>query len=90
MASVQQVLNGLAKYLGSEDLTLIVHVNQATRFLPPELTVPPLRLAVPWVFAAISPDRSRRALWGDVFERVDSWQVGTFDYPEPALELGRD
>lgn len=82
-ASVQEVINGLAMYTGSEDLTVVVHLNQATRFLPSELTIPSLRLAALWVFAGIAPDQSRWAMWGNLLEPVDSWQAGTFDYPEP-------
>lgn len=80
-ASVQQVINGLAKYPGSEDLTVVVHLNQATRFLPSTLTIPPLRLAALWVFAGITPDQSRWTMWGDLLEPVNLWQAGTFDYP---------
>jgi hypothetical protein len=83
-ASIQEVINGLAKYPGSEDVTVVVHLNQRTRFLPSELTIPPLRLAALWVFAGITPDQSRWAMWGNLLEPVESWQGGTFDYPEPA------
>lgn len=83
LASVQGIINALAKYLGSEDLTVVVHLNQATRFLPSELTIPPVRVAALWVLAGISPDQSRWAIWGNLVEPVDSWQAGTFDYPEP-------
>lgn len=82
-ASVQEVIDGLAKYPGSEDVTVVVHLNQRTRFLPSELTIPPLRLAALWVFAGITPDQSRWAMWGNLLEPVESWQAGTFDYPEP-------
>lgn len=83
-ASVQEVIDGLGKYPGSEDVTVVVHLNQRTRFLPSELTIPPLRLAALWVFAGITPDQSRWAMWGNLLEPVESWQAGTFDYPEPA------
>lgn len=82
-ASLQEIIDGLAKYPGSTDLTVAVHVNRATRFLPSELTIPPLRLAALWVFAGISPDQSRWGIWGNLLEPRDSWQAGTFDYPEP-------
>jgi hypothetical protein len=82
-ASVQEVINGLAKYAGSEGLTVVVHLNQATRFVPSELCIPALRISALWVFAGISPDHSRWAIWGNLVEPFDSWQVGAFDYPEP-------
>lgn len=80
-ASVQSVIDGLSKYPGSPDLTVAIHLNRATRFVPSDLVIPPLHVAAVWVFSGISPDQSRWAMWGNLLEPREDWQAGTFEYP---------
>lgn len=77
-ASLQEVVDGLQKYPDSADLTVAIHLNQATPFSPMELAIPPLKIAALWVFGAISPDQSKWMLWGNFLEKV-RW--GEFLYP---------
>ena len=74
LASVQGIINALAKYLGSEDLTVVVHLNQATRFLPSELTIPPVRVAALWVLAGIDEVTFLSHIRGGGLDLVE-WQL---------------
>jgi hypothetical protein len=78
-ASVQGVVDGLQKYVDSEDLTVVIHLNRTVNgFSPDALTIPPLKIAALWVFAAIAADRSRWVIWGNFLEDL-RW--GEFTYP---------
>ncbi len=77
-ASVQEVVNGLQKYMDSAELTVVIHLNQVTPFSPMDLVIPPLNIAALWVFAAINADASKWVMWGNFLEKV-RW--GEFAYP---------
>ncbi len=77
-ASVQTIVDALAKYTDSGDLTIAIHLNQETHFDPSTFIVPPLKIAALWVFGAISPDQMEWGLWGNFLETP----IGTrFEYP---------
>jgi hypothetical protein len=80
LASVQATIDALAaKYVDSEDLTVIIYLNQQVYFDPTQLRIPKLRLAGLWVFGALSESQSEWGLWGDV---LTDKPVGTrFTYP---------
>jgi hypothetical protein len=78
-ASVEAVIESLQKYSDSKDLTVAIHLNQEIReFNPSTLRVPPLNIAALWIFGAVSPDKSRWAIWGNF---LDQLQAGEFQYP---------
>ena len=77
-ASVQERVNALSKYVGSEDLTVAIYLNQSVHFDPAKLVVPRLKIAALWVFGAISPDKEKWALWGNFLEEPQGTQ---FAYP---------
>lgn len=77
-ASVQGIVDALAKYSDSSELTVAIHLNQRSYFDPGELSIPDLRIAALWIFGAISEDESDWGLWGNFLESP----VGTrFEYP---------
>jgi len=77
-ASIQEVVDGLTKYVDSEDLTVAIHLNQNSTFQPTKLVIPSLRIAALWVFAAITADQTKWALWGNFLESPEGTQ---FEYP---------
>ena len=77
-ASVQERVNALAKYVDSEDLTVVIYLNQRGHFHPAQLVVPPLKIAALWVFGAISPDKEQWGLWGNFLETPEGTR---FEYP---------
>jgi hypothetical protein len=79
VASVQEVVAGLQKYVNSEDLTVAIHLNRTVRgFNPAEIVVPPLKVAALWIFGAIAADQSRWAIWGNF---LDVREACEFTYP---------
>jgi hypothetical protein len=79
VASVQHVIEGLQKYVNSEDLTVAIHLNRiVSGFNPAEIVVPPLKIAALWMFGAIAADQSRWAIWGNF---LDDLQAREFSYP---------
>lgn len=79
--TVQDVINDLQKYVNSDDLTVVIHLNRDLRgFAPLELMIPPLKIAALWILAARTPDQSQWMLWGNFMETI-RW--GEFSYPEP-------
>ncbi len=77
-ASIQEVINKLKRLVDSEELTVAIHLNQGNLFEPKKLKIPPLRIAALWIFAAVSPDQSTWALWGNFLETPECI---TFQYP---------
>jgi hypothetical protein len=77
-ASLQAIVDSLAKYADSEDLTIAIHLNQQMHFEPSELLIPPLRIAALWVFGSISPDQSSWGLWGNFLEAPEGMH---YEYP---------
>jgi hypothetical protein len=77
-ATVEQIVESLAKYVDSEDLTVAIHLNRQAHFDPTVLSVPPLKIAALWVFASISPDQSQWGLWGNFLEQPEG---SRFAYP---------
>ena len=79
-ACLQDVLNGLEKYVDSADLVVAVHVNQVGTITTGELVAPKTKLGGLWIFLATNPDQTEWVLYGDL---QDSAQSETFfRYPE--------
>lgn len=78
-SSLQSVVDGLAKYQASEQLTVAVHLNRKGRFEPGTLVIPALKLAALWAFGVVSEDQSNWFLCGDLLEPGPSFTF--FDYP---------
>jgi hypothetical protein len=77
--TVQDVINGLQKYVDSDDLTVVIHLNRTVSgFAPLELVIPPLKIGALWILAAVTADQSRWFLWGNFLETI-RW--GEFSYP---------
>jgi hypothetical protein len=76
--SAQDVIDSLARYVDSPELTVAIHLNRVTRFTPTELVIPPLKLAALWIFGAVSPDQSKWAIWGNFLGDLESSE---FVYP---------
>jgi hypothetical protein len=76
--SVQHIIDKLTRY-NSPDLTVVIHLNRLVEFEPGSLKIPKLRLSTLWIMAAVLPDQSRWALWGDFLGN----DLGAleFDYP---------
>jgi len=69
-ASIQSVIDSLARYVDSADLTVAILLNQpGRRFSPSELVIPKLNLAALWILASLSPDQTRWGLWGNFLEQ---------------------
>jgi hypothetical protein len=64
-ANLKDVLASLDKYRTSSELIVAIHLNQENHFEPNDVVVPSLPLGGLWMFAGISPDHARWALWGD-------------------------
>jgi hypothetical protein len=79
-ASVQSVIDGLAKYPVSTGLTVAIRVNQEGMLDLDEITIPPLPIAALWIYGSMSQDGSRWFLSGNLLqpEPDEGW---IFDYP---------
>ncbi len=64
-ADLSSVVEKLACYPDSSDLTVAIHLNQTRPFDAPAIHIPELHFAGLWVFGSISHDASRWWLWGD-------------------------
>jgi hypothetical protein len=78
-ASIDDVIAKLRKYPDSHQLTVAIHLNQALRFDPAKVLIPPLRVGSIWAFAAISADQHQWGLWGDFMDTPTGTQ---FQYPK--------
>jgi hypothetical protein len=81
-ATLDSVIHSLEKYTDSSDLTVVIHLNQASRFEPEALRLQHLKLASVWVFAAATADQSLWNLWGNFTE--DGPYGTQFSYPAEA------
>lgn len=78
-ASFDTLLQGLAKYSGKKDLTVLVHLNRRIHFDPNSLTLPcELPIAALWVLASLNPAHSEWAIWGNLLAEAE---VTKFAYP---------
>lgn len=75
--SIQAIVDDLTP-ISAPDLNVVIHLNRLVQFDPLELRVGSLKISTLWVIAAIAPDRSRWALWGDF---LGANGVTEFDYP---------
>jgi hypothetical protein len=67
-ASVQEVVNGLQKYVDSAELTVVIHLNKTSPFSPTDLVIPPLKIAALWMFFTVNAGQfSRKASLGRVY-----------------------
>jgi hypothetical protein len=78
-ATIQEVIDGLARYGSSPDLNVVIHVNRLVHFDPEGLTIPKLPISTLWIMAAITRNQSRWALWGDFL--CGDRGGREFDYP---------
>ena len=77
-ASLSEVIEGLAKYPGSQNTVVAIHFNRRERLELSEIILPPLHVGAVWLFGAISDDESRWFLYGDLLK---SPQPHEFAYP---------
>jgi hypothetical protein len=82
-ASIQQIIDKLTRY-NSPDLSVVIHLNRLVEFAPAELKIPKLRLSALWVMAAVTPDQSRWALWGNFLTK----DLGAMEFEYPTAVLG--
>ena len=83
-ATIQAVVDGLARYADSADLTVAIKINRPGRFDPAELKLPAnLRIGGLWIFAGLSADQSEFGLWGDFLSKTDAPLGTRFSYPLP-------
>ena len=78
-ATFDALLHGLARYTGTKDLTVLVHVNRRIHFDPSSITLPrQLPIAALWVLACLNPAHSEWAIWGNLLEEAEGTR---FAYP---------
>lgn len=83
-ATIQAVVDGLARYADSVDVTVAIKINRPLRFDPAELKAPTnLQIGGLWFFAALTPDQSEFGLWGDFLSKNDPPLGTRFSYPLP-------
>ena len=75
---IERVLQGLTKYVDSEDLTVAIYLNRAMSFDLNNITIPSLSIGALWVFGSISADQSSWGLWGNLLEQSEGIR---FEYP---------
>ena len=78
---MSDVLNALSKYSKALDLTIAIKLNRASQFDPSSVNVPDLKFGGLWVFASITDDQSKWAVWGDFLAEGAEPFGTTFDYP---------
>ena len=82
--TIQAVVDGLARYADSTDVTVAIKINRPGRFDPSELKLPAnLRIGGLWFFAGLSADQSEFGLWGDFLSKTDAPLGTRFSYPLP-------
>ena len=79
-ASLESIIEGLSKYVDSNNLTVAIYLNKQIRFKPEELREPNLKLAALWIFGSLKPDQSTWRLWGNFLEPDPG--ISEFEYPE--------
>lgn len=67
-ANVQKIIDDTVSKRSYQDTLLAIKITQNYRFDPTEIVVPPFSFAGIWIFAAVSADQSRWALWGDFID----------------------
>ena len=78
-ATFASLIQGLWKYTGTEDLTVLIHLNRRIHFNPVSVKLPlQLPIAALWVLACTNPAHSEWAIWGDFLEQVEETR---FAYP---------
>ncbi len=83
-ATIQAVVDGLARYADSADVTVAIKFNRPSRFDPAELKLPAnLRIGGRWIFAGLSADQSEFGLWGDFLSKTNAPLGTRFSYPLP-------
>lgn len=78
-ATFEALLDGLSKYGGTKDLTVLIHVNRNVHFDPTSVKLPQqLPIAALWVLACIDPAHGEWAIWGNFLEEAEGT---SFLYP---------
>jgi hypothetical protein len=84
-ASIDELLAKLTRYTSSAEVVVAIKMNRVGRFDPFEIRVPStVSIRGLWMYAAISDDQNKWALWGD-FMRPSSVGKFEFDYPQPTV-----
>lgn len=80
---LEDVLSGLGKYAGENDLSVVVHLNRAIRFeYSPEIYRPNAKLRELWYLGCQSRDQSSWFIYGSVLAMLP--QKYDFQYPQGA------
>jgi hypothetical protein len=78
-ATFGALVEGLTKYTGKKDLTVLVNLNRQINFDPSSLTLPPqLPIAALWVLACLDPGHSEWIIWGNLLGEAEGTR---FAYP---------
>jgi hypothetical protein len=81
-ATIQAVVDGLAHYSDSADVTFAIKFNQQGQFDPAALIIPGnLQIGGLWIFGALSPDQSELVLLGDFLGKEGAPFGTKFSYP---------
>ena len=88
-ATIQAVVDGLARYADSVDVTVAIKINRSVRFDPAKLKAPAnLRIGGLWIYTALSADQSEFGLWGDFLSKTDAPLWTRFSYPPLEVAQG--
>lgn len=80
-ASVQTILDGLAQYADSEELSVAIYVNRDGSVNLSELHLPNVKFGGIWMFAAANPEQTEWVLYGDL---QDALRTETrYRHPDP-------
>ncbi len=78
-ANLDDIFQSLRKYSGSQDLSVVIHINRRIHFDPTSITLPEqLPIAALWVLACVDPGQSQWAIWGNLLKDGEG---SRFDYP---------
>jgi len=78
-ATLDALVQGLSRYSGRKDLTVLIHLNRHVHFNPESLVLPPrLPIAALWFLACTDPTHSEWVIWGNFLEQAEGT---SFAYP---------
>jgi len=84
-ATIKAVVDSLARYPDSVDVTVAIKINRPGRFDPAELKLPAnLRIGGLWIFGGLSADQSEFGLWGDFLNQAEAPFGTRFSFRCPA------
>jgi hypothetical protein len=83
---IATILDSLKKYGDSQELTVVLHLNQRTKFDPADIQVPDLKISSLWILACTSEDGNEWGLWGNFRTQVEETR---FLYPDTKVMRGQ-